>query len=180
MTEYTKGQQAYINGVKDSASNLERVVFINPNLCAEPLKKHGIDYYGTKTTEDLAKKINDTIEHMSKDELKTFLKDVITPITKDMERQGVKIEITGGPKEKDIPSIKKLIFKTLTGGPWAVDTISTENGQKLGIAKLPPAQLDTKEEFLKYAFKKYSPKEIDSLTKNMDGNTEKWMYSTSH
>ena len=175
MAKYTKAQEAYIEGVEETASNLEGVIYINPDLLAPILEKHGIDYHGAKTTKDLEQAIADAFAGKTLKEVTEFIDEMCKVIHKSMEEQ---IPGSGDAYFGENPTLElkatevsNILFK----GTYSVDNMEI-NGKYYGYANLPAPQDDTKEEFFRSSLSdNYPPAIVDAIIKNMPGDDMAYM-----
>ena len=164
MTEYTEGQKAYIEGVKETAHNVEQVVVFNPSDGADVLNEYGIDYYNIKTQSDLVEALDKAEKDLSPEEYKEFVNKLYGAVFHADPPPNVKFE-----------DYKKTILDVYKLGPHAIDNI-TYNGKIYGMVILPTVQLDTKEEFLRHALRKnHSPEEIEAFIKNTKYDSTAWL-----
>jgi len=180
MAKYTEAQKTFMAGVKETASNLDGVIYVNPNDCADILKKHGIDYHSAKTPADIDRAICNVLNKMNTEEQNGFIDELYQTIHKSLDKQipGAGDAFFGyvlGPDYKAYDAMNYIRSSILTGGVSAVDKVEI-NGKNYGYTGLPTPQLDTKEELLRKAFSdNYPPEIVDAIIKNMPGDDAKWL-----
>ena len=178
MTEYSKMQQAVIDGVNETISDLDKAIYINPDLCANALKEYGIDYYSEKTPASIEKAIETKTSAMSEDQLEEFYAKLVKPLSDSLNEQlpGAGDKLTSQDVEDVSQNNINIINRALIKGVGAID--AQQLGEvKYGIVILPTQQADTSKEFFKNnVFEgRFSPEIAETIADNLAIDSSKLM-----
>lgn len=179
MVEYTEGQKSYIKGVEETASNVDKLVYINPNVCAPVYEKYGIDYNNISSSRDLLHETKAKLKSLSPEQRTEFLDELEKTIGDHIEEQ-----IPGGRNELMVNTsglswemrLGKIANYAGIRGPGASDNCEV-NGKTYGIAVLPSVFFDTKEKLLRSSLegRNFGPKAIDKIIEKAPGTEEEYM-----
>lgn len=165
-------KQAYMGAVNATATNLDKIIFIDPSIFTNDLKAIGIDYDSLTDQESFKNKI----EELSEEQKISFKNTINKTLENNVEQQlpGSYKEMVDTWVSLNKP-IENLAHVLLTGGPVTIDNIDI-NGSKNGLAVLPTPFYDTKEKIITNLLNgQFDNETTKTIIENSPGSDEDWI-----
>lgn len=165
---------AYEDAVEKTATNLDGLYFIDPDMFANDFASVGIDYSSLNSPQEVTTAIN-RLDPTQAQDLETRMGETLE---KNLEQQ--------------LPGSSEAIFNRLEGdktvaakriweaGPAIFEKVDV-NGKECGFCILPAQFIDTKAKFINLVLKDaYDEQTKKAIIDNMPGDSKKWLEIIAH